>query len=92
MSRGTLGTAPCTPYFAYGAITLSGPPSQGRSAVLMHAYRSPEPHHARMVVWALPIPLAATLGIDLSFFSSGYLDVSVHQVSPRTAMDSLYGT
>ena len=28
-------------------------------------------------VWAPPISLAATLGIDFSFFSSGYLDVSV---------------
>ena len=30
--------------------------------------------------WALSISLAATLEIDLSFFSSGYLDVSVHRV------------
>ena len=28
-------------------------------------------------VWALPTSLAATTGIDLSFFSSRYLDVSV---------------
>ena len=28
-----------------------------------------------------PISLAATLGISVDFFSSGYLDVSVHQVS-----------
>ncbi len=39
-----------------------------------------EPRHARMTVWALPVPLAATPGIDVSFFSSGYLDVSVHRV------------
>ena len=30
---------------------------------------------------ALPISLAATFGISVDFFSSGYLDVSVHQVS-----------
>ena len=42
----------------------------------------PLPRHARVAVWALPIPLAATLGIDLSFFSSGYLDVSVRRVPP----------
>ncbi len=39
-----------------------------------------EPRHARMSVWALPISLAATLEIDVSFSSSGYLDVSVHRV------------
>ena len=32
------------------------------------------------MVWALPISLAATFGIDVSFSSSGYLDVSVRRV------------
>ena len=40
-------------------------------------------------VWPLPISLAATLGIDVSFSSSAYLDVSVQRVSPRMAMYSL---
>ena len=31
-------------------------------------------------VWAVPRSLAATWGIDISFFSWGYLDVSVHPV------------
>ena len=39
-----------------------------------------EPRHARTSVWALSISLAATLEIEFSFFSSGYLDVSVHRV------------
>ena len=40
-----------------------------------------EPRNARIPVWALSISLAATLEIDIfSFFSSGYLDVSVHRV------------
>ena len=39
-----------------------------------------EPRRARTAVWALPVSLAATPGIDVSFFSSGYLDVSVHRV------------
>ena len=39
-----------------------------------------EPRHARTSVWALSISLAATLEIDFSFSSSGYLDVSVHRV------------
>ena len=38
----------------------------------------------RPSVWALPISLAATLGIDVSFSSSGYLDVSVHRVPSIT--------
>ena len=38
------------------------------------------PRHARMTVWALSISLAATMEIDFSFFSSGYLDVSVRRV------------
>ena len=39
-----------------------------------------EPQNARILVWALPLSLAATNGIDVSFSSSGYLDVSVHRV------------
>ena len=33
-----------------------------------------------MTVWALPRSLAATWGISVDSFSSGYLDVSVHRV------------
>ena len=33
------------------------------------------------MVWALPLSLATTKGITFVFFSSGYLDVSVHRVS-----------
>ena len=39
-----------------------------------------EPRNARISVWALPRSLAATSGITVVFFSSGYLDVSVHRV------------
>ena len=39
-----------------------------------------EPRHARMSVWAPPVPLAATPGITFVFSSSGYLDVSVRRV------------
>ena len=48
---------------------------------------SPLPRGARTTVWAPSISLATTLEIDvsfeketISFFSSGYLDVSVHRV------------
>ena len=66
--------------FAYGAFTLSGRLSQNRSAKLVESIPRSEPQHARTLVWALPFSLAATYGIDFSFFSSGYLDVSVHRV------------
>ena len=32
------------------------------------------------MVWAVPISFATTKGITIVFYSSGYLDVSVHQV------------
>ena len=42
------------------------------------------PKVRRPLVWALSISLAATLEIDVSFSSSGYLDVSVHRVPSIT--------
>ena len=48
----------------------------------------PQPRKACSSVWALPISLAATFGIDLSFFSSGYLDVSVPRVPSTQTMYS----
>ena len=66
--------------FAYGAFTLSGRLSQNRSAKFVESIMRSEPRNARIPVWALPISLAATFGIDVSFSSSGYLDVSVHRV------------
>ena len=70
--------------FAYGAFTLSGRLSQNRSAKLVESIPRSEPQHARTLVWALPGSLAATSGIDVSFSSSGYLDVSVHRVPSIT--------
>ena len=68
------------PPFAYGAFTLSGWLSQNHSARFIESIMQSEPHGARTMVWALPRSLAATYGIDFSFSSSGYLDVSVHRV------------
>ena len=42
--------------------------------------RSATPEARRSQVWALPVSLAATKGISFDFFSSDYLDVSVHRV------------
>ena len=67
-------------FFAYGAFTLSGRLSQSRSAGLPESGLRSEPRNARIPVWPLPRSLAATCGIDVSFSSSGYLDVSVHRV------------
>ena len=66
--------------FAYGAFTLSGWSSQDHSAEVFQSRLQSEPRCARTPVWALSISLAATCGIDVSFSSSGYLDVSVHRV------------
>ena len=66
--------------FAYGAFTLFRWSFQGHSATIDKSITRSEPRSARTSVWALPISLAATFGIDVSFFSSGYLDVSVHRV------------
>ena len=70
--------------FAYGAFTLYGRLSQNRLAILPVTLRSPNPAMHRIAVWPLPGSLAATSGIDVSFLSSGYLDVSVHRVPLRT--------
>ena len=43
------------------------------------------------MVWAPSLSLAATDEIDVSFFSSGYLDVSVPRVPSCKTMDSSYG-
>ena len=70
--------------FAYGAFTLSRWSFQGHSAILKESIIRSEPRSARTPVWALPRSLAATYGITFVFFSSGYLDVSVHRVPFHT--------
>ena len=70
--------------FAYGAFTLSGRLSQNLSARLVESILRSEPRSARTPVWPLSSSLAATLEIDFSFSSSGYLDVSVHRVPFHT--------
>ena len=66
--------------FAYGAFTLSGQLSQNCSARFVESIMRSEPRSARTPVWPLSLSLAATHKIDVSFSSSGYLDVSVHRV------------
>ena len=74
------GSCLVTSAFGYGAFTLSGRLSQNRSPSSHESMIQSEPRSARTPVCPLSISLAATLKIDVSFSSSGYLDVSVHRV------------
>ena len=67
---------PCT----YRALTVSGSASQ---LILLRpntCWQSATPVRFPVPVWAPPRSLAATEGISVDSFSSGYLDVSVHRV------------
>ena len=66
--------------FTYEAFTLSGGLSQNPSVTVCRYLIQSEPLNARIQVWALSLSLAATQEIDVSFSSSGYLDVSVPRV------------
>ena len=56
-----------------------------RSTMLIESrLQSLTPNVFLLLVWALPLSLAATYRIDFSFFSCGYLDVSVPHVSRLT--------
>ena len=70
--------------FGYGALTLSGRLFQNLSPIFCQYRMQSEPRNARIPVWALSRSLAATYEIDVSFSSSGYLDVSVHRVPLHT--------
>jgi hypothetical protein len=77
--------------FDYGAFTLSCGPFQiaSSNSFLCNSMLSVlQPQEASLLVWALPVSLAATQGIDFSFSSSRYLDVSVPWVCHRCAMYS----
>ncbi len=80
------GTARTPRRFGYGAFTLSGQPFQ---AVPLAPPRPPgRPYNpgTRLMtppVWAVPLSIASTRGIVVTFFSCGYLDVSVPRVRLR---------
>lgn len=70
-----------TNLYVYRAITCYGRPSQIIQLQLAPNKQSYNPNPAvTELVWAVPRSLATTCGITFVFFSSGYLDVSVHQV------------
>ena len=61
-----------------------------RSAIF--SYRSPAtPCVRRLTVWPLSSSLATTKEIEFSFFSSGYLDVSLPRVPSYETIDSSHG-
>ena len=78
------GSCWLAPDFGYGALTLSGRLFQNLSPIFCQYRMQSEPRNARIPVWALSRSLAATYEIDVSFSSSGYLDVSVHRVPLHT--------
>ena len=79
----------CVFIFAYGTVTLCGDPFQNLLlAINNQILESYNPAKETFTVWAIPISLAATDGIDFSFSSSGYLDVSVHQGVTDLPMNS----
>ena len=67
--------------FKYRTFTFFGIASQlFLLRYLNHLSATLTPKKFPFSVWPPPISLAATLGIDVSFFSSTYLDVSVQWV------------
>jgi hypothetical protein len=76
---------------AYGAITLFRSTFQLLLLRLLSLLVGPTTPKFKTLVWALPISLAATMGISFDFFSSAYLDVSVQQVLLPIPMYSVIG-
>ena len=80
MPRGTLVPAPCPPLRVRDCHPLrSGFPSLFRSRTF-GSRRPATPMIRKPSVWPSPSSLTTTKGIDFSFFSSGYLDVSLPRV------------
>ncbi len=82
MSRLTQDTAVNYLNYPYQTITVYGPTFQLCSGSLIKSLsQSYNPRNAVTYrVWAISFSLAATQKIDVSFFSSSYLDVSVQRV------------
>ena len=60
-------------------------------STIVRCRRPATPGVRRPLVWPLPFSLATTKGIEFSFFSSGYLDVSLPRVPSDEPMDSVHG-
>ena len=80
--RATQDTCKIYNKYVYGTITLYGYAFQNDStSYYISMSKSYNPNIAETIlVWASPFSIASTGGITIVFFSSGYLDVSVHRV------------
>ena len=67
--------------FRYGAFTLYGGTFQSSSPNNPTCVMNVRNPASKLTVWPLSLSLAATQEIDVSFSSSGYLDVSVPRVA-----------
>ena len=74
------------PNFVYGSFTLFARLFQNRSTILLESFMMIRNPDNKLSVWPPSRSLAATWEIDVSFFSWGYLDVSVHPVSSYCAI------
>ena len=84
MSCGTPDTDLVTHISPTGLLPALGPLSNGLWLCALSILSVHTPQVRRPAVWALSRSLAATKKIDVSFSSSGYLDVSVHRVPSVT--------
>ena len=80
MSGTTLVPRSLSSPFAYGNFTLFVHTFQYVRLGVLSRLHGPQPRILKNSVWALSRSLAATWEIDVSFSSSGYLDVSVPRV------------
>ena len=69
-------------HFVYGDFTLCVQTFQNCSTMLNECVMMIRNPNSKLLVWPVSRSLAATKEIDVSFFSSPYLDVSVQAVPP----------
>ena len=80
MSRATLDPAGSFPFSSTGVSPSLACFSKTFRLTSFHTVCSPNPKELGSLVWPLSLSLATTQEIDVSFSSSGYLDVSVPRV------------
>ena len=91
MSCGTLVPAAAFSFSLTRLLRSLALLSNSVQLTIASAFAGPQPHGACSLVWATPTSLAATMGIDFSFSSSGYLDVSVPRVPSWQTIHSSAG-
>ena len=88
----TLDSTRSSRYFVYETFTPYGLLFQNNSTIsISNLSQSSTPDVFLLLVWASPISLATTFGINVFFFSWSYLDVSVHSVSLLIHYVFMYG-